>query len=150
MQNEVYILKKQLINEKNFNVLINLSKDFTEFFSSKTTLIFNNINIIIKLKRFAKYVDSKVFIDDFEKKTNQLNLKFDEWLIKVTDKLFVNDNHYDIFFHKIITIINWIKNIIVIHITVYRRTDVNYFQIFNQVLQVLRDIYEKKNFKNNL
>ena len=42
------------------------------------------------------------------------------------------------------------KNTIVIYIIIYRRTDVNYFQIFDQVLQVLRNIYEKKNFKNNL
>ena len=41
------------------------------------------------------------------------------------------------------------KNIIVIHIIVYQRTDVNYFQTFDQILQILRDIYEKKNFKNN-
>ena len=42
------------------------------------------------------------------------------------------------------------KNIIVIHITVYQRTDVNYFQIFDQILQVFRDVYEEKNLKNNL
>ena len=42
------------------------------------------------------------------------------------------------------------KNIIVIYITVYQQIDVNHFQIFNQILQVFRDIYEKKNFKNNL
>ena len=41
------------------------------------------------------------------------------------------------------------KDTIVIYITVYQRTDVNYFQTFDQILQILRDIYEKKNFKNN-
>ena len=150
MQNKVYALKKQLVNERNFNVLINFLKNFIEFFFSETTSALNNINIIIKSKRFVKHVDFKVFIDDFEKKTNRLNSKFNKWLMKVIDKLFVNDDHYDIFLHKIVTIINWMNNTIVIHIIVYRRTDVNYFQIFDQVLQVLRDVYEKKNFKNNL
>ena len=42
------------------------------------------------------------------------------------------------------------KNTIVIHIIIYRRINVNYFQIFDQILQVFRDVYEKKNFKNNL
>ena len=42
------------------------------------------------------------------------------------------------------------KSTIVIYIIVYRRINVNYFQIFNQILQVFRDIYKKKNFKNNL
>ena len=78
LQNEVYILKKQLINEKNLNVLINFLKNFIEFSSSETTFAFNDINIIIKLKRFVKHVDFKVFIDDFKKKTNRLNSKFDE------------------------------------------------------------------------
>ena len=80
---------------------------------------------------------------------SRLNSKFDEWLMKVIDKLFVNDDHYDIFFHKIITIINWVKDTVVIHIIIYWRIDVNYFQIFDQVLQVLRDVYKEKNFKNN-
>ena len=70
LQNEIYILKKQLVNKKDFNVLINLFKNFTESSFLKTTLVFNNINIIIKSKRFVKHVDFKVFIDDFEKKTN--------------------------------------------------------------------------------
>ena len=78
LQNEVYVLKKQFVNEKNFNVLINFSKDFTEFFFSETTLVFNNINIIIKSKRFIKHADFKVFTNDFEKKMNWLNLKFNE------------------------------------------------------------------------
>ena len=69
--------------------------------------------------------------------------------MKIIDKLFVNDDHYDTFFHKIVTIIDWMKKTIVIHIIVYWRTDVNYFQIFDQVLQVFRDVYKKKNFKNN-
>ena len=34
------------------------------------TPAFNNINIIIKSKRFIKYDDFKIFINDFEKKTN--------------------------------------------------------------------------------
>ena len=106
MQNEVYVLKKQFVNEKNLNILINLSKNFIEFFSSETTSAFNNINIIIKSKRFVKYIDFKVFINDFKKKTNWLILKFDEWLMKIIDKFFVNDNHYDISFYKIVTIIN--------------------------------------------
>ena len=78
LQNEVYTLKKQFVNEKNFNVLINFSKNFIEFSSSETTLAFNDINIIIKLKRFVKHADFKVFINDFEKTTNRLNLKFDK------------------------------------------------------------------------
>ena len=69
--------------------------------------------------------------------------------MKITDKLFINDDHYDIFLHKIITVIDWVKNIIVIHIIVYRRTDVNYFQILDQILQVFRDVYKKNFFKNN-
>ena len=131
LQNEVYVLKKQFVNKKDFNILINFLKDSTESFFLKTTLAFNNINIIIKSKRFVKHIDFKVFIDDFEKKTSRLNSKFDEWLIKVIDKFFVNDDYYDIFFHKIITVIDWMKNMIVTHIIVYRRTDVNYFQIFD-------------------
>ena len=78
LQNEVYVFKKQFINKKNLNVLINSSKDFTKSSSSKTTLAFNNINIIIKSKRFVKHVDFKIFIDNSEKKTNRLNSKFDE------------------------------------------------------------------------
>ena len=79
LQNEIYVLKKQFINERNFNALINFSKDFIEFFSFlETTFAFNNISIIIKSKRFVKYVDFKIFINDFKKKTNQLNSKFDE------------------------------------------------------------------------
>ena len=39
------------------------------------------------------------------------------------------------------------KDIIVIHIIVYRRTDVNYFQIFNQILQIFCDVYKKKTLK---
>ena len=70
LQNEVYVLKKQLINERNFNLLINFFKNLIEFFFSETTLTFNDINIIIKLKHFVKHVDFKVFIDDFKKKTN--------------------------------------------------------------------------------
>ena len=49
-------------------MLINLLKNFIKFFSSETTLIFNNINIVIKSKRFVKYVDFKIFIDDFKRK----------------------------------------------------------------------------------
>ena len=131
MQNKVYVLKKQLVNEKDFNVLINFFKDFTELSFSETTPVFNNINIIIQSKRFVKHADFKIFIDDFEKKTSRLNSKFDEWLMKIIDKFFVNDNYYDIFFHKIVTVIDWMKNIIVIHIIVYQRTDVNYFQILD-------------------
>ena len=41
------------------------------------------------------------------------------------------------------------KNTIVTHITVYQQTDVNYFQIFDQILQVFRNVYKKKNLKNN-
>ena len=78
LQNEVYILKKQFINERNFNALINFSKDFTESFFSEMTLASNDINIIIKLKRFVKHINFKIFTNDFEKKTNQLNSKFDE------------------------------------------------------------------------
>ena len=70
LQNEIYVLKKQLINERNFNFLIIFFKNFIESFSSETTFIFNNMNIIIKLKRFVKHVDFKVLINDFEKKTN--------------------------------------------------------------------------------
>ena len=127
LQNKVYVLKKKFINKKNLNALINLSKDFIESFFSKTTLAFNNINIIIKLKRFAKHADSKIFTNNSEKKINWLNLKFDKWLMKVIDKLFINDDYYNIFFYKIVTVIDWMKNTIVIHIIVYRRTDVNYF-----------------------
>ena len=78
LQNEVYALKKQFVNEKNFNVLINFSKNFTKSSFSETTFAFNNINIIIKLKRFVEHADFKIFTNDFEKKTNRLNLKFDE------------------------------------------------------------------------
>ena len=78
LQNEIFILKKQFVNERNFNALINLFKNFIKSFSSEKTLVFNNINIIIKSKRFAKYVDFKIFIDNFKKKTNRLNLKFDK------------------------------------------------------------------------
>ena len=53
------------------------------------------------------------------------------------------------FFYKIVTVIDWMKNTIVIHIIVYQRIDVNYFQIFDQVLQILRDVYKKKKLKNN-
>ena len=42
------------------------------------------------------------------------------------------------------------KDTIVTHIIAYRRINVNYFQIFNQVLQVFRNVYKEKNFKNNL
>ena len=149
LQNEVYVLKKQFVNERNFNALINFLKNFIKFFSSETTPAFNNINIIIKSKRFAKHADFKIFIDDFEKKMNRLNLKFDEWLMKIINKFFVNNDHYNIFLHKIVTIIDWIKDTIVIYITVYRQTNVNYFQIFDQVLQILCDVYKEKNFKNN-
>ena len=69
--------------------------------------------------------------------------------MKVINKFFVNNNHYNIFFYKTITVIDWIENMIVIHIIVYWRTDVNYFQIFDQILQILRDVYEEKNLKNN-
>ena len=131
LQNKVYVLKKQIVNKRNLNALINFFKNFTEFFSSETTPVFNNINVIIKSKHFVKYVDFKVFINDSDKKTNRLNSKFDEWLMKVIDKFFVNDNYYNIFFHKTITIIDWMKSTIVIHIIVYRWTDVNYFQIFD-------------------
>ena len=106
LQNEIYVLKKQFVNEKNFITLINLLKNFIKLFFSKTTLAFNNINIIIKLKRFVKHVDFKVFLNDFKKKTNWLNSKFDEWLMKVIDKFFVNDDHYDTFLHKIVIIID--------------------------------------------
>ena len=107
LQNEVYVLKKQFINEKNFNILIDFFKNFIEsFFLSKTTFVFNDINIIIKSKRFAKHVDFKIFINDFKKKISWLNSKFDEWLMKVINKFFVNDDHYDIFFHKIVIIID--------------------------------------------
>ena len=41
------------------------------------------------------------------------------------------------------------QNTIVIYIIVYQQIDVNYFQIFDQVLQIFRDVYEEKNFKNN-
>ena len=78
LQNKVYALKKQFVNEKNFNVLINFLKNFTESSSSETTPAFNNINIIIKSKRFVKHADFKVFTNDFKKKINRLNLKFDE------------------------------------------------------------------------
>ena len=78
LQNEVYVLKKQFVNERNFNVLINFLKDFIEFSFSETTSVFNDINIIIKLKCFIKYVDFKIFTDDLEKKTNRLNSKFNE------------------------------------------------------------------------
>ena len=78
LQNQVYILKKQFVNEKNLNILINFSKYFTKSFSSKTTSAFNDINIIIKSKRFIKHVDFKIFTDNFEKKTNRLNSKFDK------------------------------------------------------------------------
>ena len=70
LQNKVFVFKKQFVNEKNLNALINFSKDFIEFFSLETTLVSNNINIIIKLKYFVKHVDFKVFTDNFEKKTN--------------------------------------------------------------------------------
>ena len=106
MQNEVYILKKQLANERNFNALFNSFKNFIESSFLKTTPAFNDINIIIKSKRFVKHVDFKIFIDDSEKKTNRLNSKFDEWLMKVIDKFFVNDDHYDILLHKIVAIID--------------------------------------------
>ena len=78
LQNEIYVLKKQFVNEKDFNALINFSKNFNELSFSETTPAFNDINIIIKSKHFVKDADSKVFIDDFEKKMNRLNLKFDE------------------------------------------------------------------------
>ena len=78
LQNKVYVLKKQIVNEKNFNVLINLLKNFIKFFSSETTLALNDINIIIKSKRFVKHVDLKTFIDNLKKKMSRLNLKFDE------------------------------------------------------------------------
>ena len=78
LQNKGYVLKKQFINEKNFNALINFFKNFIESFFSKTTPAFNDISIIIKSKRFVKHADFKVFIDDFEKKTNRLNSKFNE------------------------------------------------------------------------
>ena len=69
LQNEIYVLKKQPINERNFNALINLFKNFSEFFSSsKTTLVFNDISIIIQSKRFVKHVDFKIFIDNLKKK----------------------------------------------------------------------------------
>ena len=41
------------------------------------------------------------------------------------------------------------KNTIVIYIIIYQQINVNYFQIFDQVLQILRDVYKKKNFKIN-
>ena len=78
LQNEVYVLKKEFVNKKNLNVLINLSKNFIEFSLAETTSVFNDINIIIKSKRFVKHVDFKVFTNNFEKKTSQLNLKFNE------------------------------------------------------------------------
>ena len=131
LQNEVYVLKKHFVNKRNFNVLINFLKNFIKFSFSETTLAFNDVSIIIKSKRFVKSVDFKVFINNFKKKTSRLNSKFDKWLMKVIDKLFVNNNYYDIFLHKIITIIDWMKNTIVIYIIVYRRIDVNYFQIFD-------------------
>ena len=53
-----------------------------------------SINIIIKFKHF----DFKIFIDDSKKKIERLNLKFNEYLTKVIDKFFVNDDHYEIFF----------------------------------------------------
>ena len=72
LQNEVYNLKKHFVNERNFNALINFFKNFTEFLSSssKTTPALNNINIIIKSKRFVKHVDFKTFINGSEKKTS--------------------------------------------------------------------------------
>ena len=75
LQNKIYILKKQFVNEKNFNALINFLKNFIEFFSSETTFASNDINIIIKLKRFIKHVDFKVFTNDFEKKNKSIEFK---------------------------------------------------------------------------
>ena len=83
LQNEIYILKKQLINEKNLHALTNsddihLRKHIKFSFnhSSESTLIFNNINNIINSKRFVKHIDLKIFIDDSEKKIDRLNSKF--------------------------------------------------------------------------
>ena len=78
LQNEIYVLKKQFVNERNFNILINFCKNSIESSSSKTTFAFNNINIIIKSKYFVEHVDFKIFINDFEKKMNRLNSKFNE------------------------------------------------------------------------
>ena len=78
LQNEIYVLKKQFVNEKNFNALINFLKNFIEFFFQKRrsflmilTLLSNrNALLNTSILKFSSIILKRKWVDWIQSSTN--------------------------------------------------------------------------------
>ena len=86
-------------------------------------------------KRSSKHPDPPVF-------TNEVDFTFDDWFLRIQDKLIVNDDHFSIESVKTIFVILRTESDAVDHLTAYRAEGhADYFKTSQSVLDVLKDIY---------
>ena len=94
-------------------------------------------------KRSPKHPDPPVF-------TNGVDPTFDDWSLRIQDKLIVNDDHFPTESVKVIFVISRTESDAADHLTAYRAGGhADYFKTSQSVLDVLQDIYADPDRERN-
>ena len=133
LQDELNIMQKRLNNALKELDQTRLAHAETD--RARETSKNSSTSSTVTGKRSSKHSDPSVF-------TNEVDLTFDDWFLRIQDKLIVNDDHFSIESIKIIFVILRTESDAVDHLTAYRAENhADYFKTSQSVLDVLKNIY---------
>ena len=145
-----------MINSKSNNTITIFSKKITLFCCSQLKIAFS-IQMMKKTtikttwrifskknKRWFKiHFESFTFIDE-------IDFIWRVWIIKMHDKMIINNDYYDIDMFAIITIIDWTNDEIDKHIQSIRDFDIDHFKNWHIMINFLSNIIDDFDFKRNM
>ena len=133
------IRKEKLVDSRELQKSLTIAQILSILVNQRASLFLS----IATSKRSIKFSNSSIFIeigDSF----------FENWSLKLQDKLLINANYFDTNDAKTIYVVRRIDNKVVEHINVYRVSNVVYFQTIDIILKVLKSVYDNSNRKRNV